>query len=186
VDLVPAPVAVLALSRGGVNLCVDELQGAVVGRLLRGQDLTLAVAESCTGGLVGHLITDIPGSSVYFLGSVVAYSYAAKESILNVPHAMLVEHGAVSEEVAACMASGVRNVLSADVGLSVTGIAGPDGGSPDKPVGLVYVGLSTSVYQRVRRFVWGGNRGENKLLSAQAALGMLCSYLESRSVVVER
>ncbi len=102
------------------------------------------MAESCTGGLVGHRITDVPGSSTYFLGGVIAYAYEAKERLLDVRHATLYEHGAVSEQTALEMARGARRVLGADIGIAVTGIAGPGGGLPDKPVGTTWVAVSTT------------------------------------------
>lgn len=159
----------------------NELIEARIGRLLCRSGMTLAVAESCTGGLVGHRITNVAGSSAYFLGSIVAYSYSVKEAVLGVPHAILMAHGAVSVEVARAMAVGVRAVLGADIGLSVTGVAGPGGGTADKPVGLVYIGLDTPGYQQVQRLRWHGDRIENKTRSAESALEFLCTYLESRS-----
>ena len=157
----------------------------VVGRLLTEQKLTLALGESCTGGLVSHRLTNVPGSSSYVLGGIVAYSNQAKERLLGVRRETLEEHGAVSEEAAIEMARGARAALGADIGLSVTGIAGPGGGAPDKPVGLVYVALSAggaarSEAARVEQFLWDGNRKENKALSAEAALSILKEYLESR------
>jgi len=165
---------------------VDEPLEVCIGRILQQRGITLAVAESCTGGLIGHRITNVAGSSAYFLGSIVAYSNSAKELILHVPHVQLMKHGAVSEVVARSMAVGARTVLDADIGLSVTGVAGPGGGSPEKPVGLVYVGLAAPAYQQVRRFVWSGDRVANKSESAEAALGLLLSYLEHRFVEPER
>ncbi len=150
-----------------------------VGKLLAARNLTLAVAESCTGGLVGHRLTEVPGSSAYFLGGVVAYAYEAKERLLGVRHATLYDHGAVSAETALEMARGARRVLGADVGLSVTGIAGPGGGLPDKPVGLTYIALSARDGERSERHVWDGDRSGNKARSAEAALLLLCKYLES-------
>jgi PncC family amidohydrolase len=150
-----------------------------VGKLLTTQNLTLALAESCTGGLVGHRLTKVPGSSAYFLGGVMAYANAVKEQLLGVRRATLHEHGAVSAETAVEMARGARRVLGTDVGLSVTGIAGPTGGMPDKPVRLVYVALSTRGGERCERHVWDGDRSENKARSAEAALLLLCRYLSS-------
>ena len=163
----------------------DELIEIRIGRLLGSGCMTVAVAESCTGGLVGHRITNVAGSSAYFLGSIVAYSCSVKESVLGVPHGILMAHGAVSKEVARSMAAGVRTALGADIGLSVTGIAGPGGGTADKPVGLVYVGLHALDRQQVLRFVWSGDRTENKTWSAEAAMDMLYAYLESRSAEAE-
>jgi nicotinamide-nucleotide amidase len=151
-----------------------------VGKMLADKKLTLALAESCTGGLVGHRLTDVPGSSDYFLGGIVAYSYEAKEKLLGVHHDTLYDHGAVSPETAIEMARGARRVLGADIGLSVTGIAGPGGGLPDKPVGLVYICLSARDFERTEKYVWQKDRAGNKSDSADAALQMLKDYLESR------
>jgi PncC family amidohydrolase len=112
--------------------------------------LTVAVAESCTGGLIAAAITEIPGSSGYFLGGVVSYSNAAKEAFLDVPYALIEAHGAVSREVAVAMASGARSRFGADLAVSVTGVAGPDGGTLDKPVGLVYIGVANAATTAVR------------------------------------
>ncbi len=153
----------------------------VVGHMLLQRKLTLALAESCTGGLVGHRITDVPGSSEYLLGGIVAYSYDAKELLLGVKHNTLYDHGAVSAETAIEMARGVRRALGADIGISVTGIAGPGGGLPGKPVGLVYIGLSARDVERVEKFVWDKDRAGNKWASSEAALQMLQEYLLTRS-----
>ena len=124
----------------------------IVGQLLLQHKLTVALAESCTGGLVGHRITDVPGSSAYLLGGIVAYSYDAKELLLGVKHNTLYDHGAVSAETAVEMARGARRALGADIGISVTGIAGPGGGLPGKPVGLgvVIEGVAPAVRHRDR------------------------------------
>jgi len=159
----------------------DERLEHVAGKLLRAQNLTLSVAESCTGGLLGHRLTDVPGSSDYFLGGVVAYSYDAKERVLHVRHNTLYDYGAVSEQVAQEMARGVRRLFLTDVALSVTGIAGPGGGMPDKPVGLVYVALSARDREVCHRFVWDSDREGNKAHSAEAALEMLVDYLVKRA-----
>ena len=121
----------------------DDTMGSVVGKLLQSQGKVLATAESCSGGLIGHKITSVPGSSNYFTGGVIAYSNDLKESLLGVEPSLLEEHGAVSSAVAKAMADGIRHKTAADIGLSVTGIAGPTGGTPDKPVGTVFIGLST-------------------------------------------
>ena len=151
----------------------------IIGQLLTAQQLTLAVAESCTGGLIGHRLTNVPGSSAYFLGGVMAYAYDAKERLLAVSHNTLYDHGAVSEETARAMARGVRRALGSDVGVSVTGIAGPGGGLPGKPVGLTWVALSARDVERAEHYVWDGDRIINKEKSAEAALVMLKEYLES-------
>ncbi|MGD2177144.1 MAG: CinA family protein [Anaerolineae bacterium] len=154
----------------------DDLE-ITVGRLLREQGLTLAVAESCTGGLIGHRITDVPGSSHYFRGSITAYACDVKETLLHVRSGTLAEYGAVSEQTAREMAEGVRHATRADVAVSVTGIAGPTGGTLDKPVGLVYIALVASDGKWVERYVWTGDRRENKARSADAALDLLRRYL---------
>ncbi len=138
-----AAVEVIA-ARAGRHLYAmsDEELEAVLGSLLAGRKLSLACAESCTGGSIARRITSVPGSSAYFLGSVVAYSDALKESILGVPAETISAHGAVSKETALAMATGIRAVTGADIGLSTTGIAGPAGGTPEKPVGLVWIACS--------------------------------------------
>ena len=151
-----------------------ELQ---VGRALRQRGWTLALGESCTGGLVAHRITEVAGSSEYFLGGVVAYSNPVKQALLRVSEQTLESHGAVSEETALEMARGARAVLSADVGLSVTGIAGPGGGTPEKPVGLTVLAVSTPAGDWAERHVWGGDRQANKQASAEAALQLLLRVL---------
>lgn len=148
-----------------------------IGELLRGRGWRLAVAESCTGGLLGHLITDVAGSSDYFVGGVIAYSNEAKMALLGVRPETLAQHGAVSEATAVEMATGVRRLFGAEVALAVTGIAGPGGGTPDKPVGLVFVALDAVNGQVCRRFVWDGDRPGNKAQSARAALAMLSQWL---------
>ena len=149
------------------------------GQLLRERELKLALAESCTGGLLGSLITDVPGSSDYFLGSAVTYAYSAKEAILGVRQVTLAEHGAVSPQAAAEMAQGARRLFGADLAVAVTGIAGPTGGQPDKPVGLVYLHLSAPDAEMGERHVWHFDRIANKRLSAETALRMLVRYLET-------
>ena len=150
---------------------------AIIGRLLSDKGLTLAIAESCTGGLIGHRITNVPGSSRYFRGSITAYAYDVKESLLNVSPATLDEHGAVSAATARQMAVGVRRVVGTDIGLSATGIAGPSGGTAEKPVGLVYIGLVADDGVWVESEVFAGDRLENKASSAEVALSLLHRYL---------
>lgn len=151
-----------------------------VGKLLEQRNWTLAVAESCTGGLISHRITNVAGSSAYYRGSIIAYSSDVKELLLRVPHHMLCRYGAVSKQVAQAMARNVRRALQANVGLAVTGIAGPGGGTSEKPVGLTYVALSTPDGEWGDRYVWSGNRWGNKSRSAEAALDLLLRYLERR------
>jgi nicotinamide-nucleotide amidase len=145
----------------------------IVGEMLRESGLTLAVAESCTGGLIGHRVTSVAGSSDYFQGGVVSYSNEAKMDLLQVPPETLAEHGAVSSETARDMALGVREAFHADLGLSVTGIAGPSGGSEAKPVGTVYIGLAAPDEVEVWHYLFHGNREAIKILSAQTALDRL-------------
>ena len=153
---------------------------AAVGQLLTVSGLTLALAESCTGGLTGHLITDVPGSSNYFLGSAVCYAYSAKESVLGVRHETLQAHGAVSSECAQEMAQGARRLFGADIAVSVTGIAGPGGGLPNKPVGLVHIHLSASETEIAERHVWNSDRTGNKVLSAEAVLRLVARYVTNK------
>jgi PncC family amidohydrolase len=151
-----------------------------IGMLLLEQKLTLAIAESCTGGLVASRITDVAGSSAYFLGGVETYSYEAKALLLGVPWDILNTHGAVSRETVIEMARGARKLFNADIAVSVSGIAGPGGGTPDKPVGTVWVGLSTSSGEEARHFVWDGDRTTNKQLSSDAALQFILDHLEGK------
>lgn len=150
-----------------------------VGKRMQNADLTCATAESCTGGLIGHIFTENPGSSAYFVGGAVVYSYAAKEAVLGVEHHTLATLGAVCPEVAQQMAQGALHRFRVDLAISVTGIAGPNGGSPAKPVGTVYLHLSSAAgAERGAHFVWKGGRSENKLLSARAAFLMIDGYLD--------
>ena len=152
---------------------------AEVGQALRRRGWRLALAESCTGGLVGHWVTEVPGSSEYFLGGVVAYANQAKARLLGVRQETLAAHGAVSRETALEMARGARRALGAEVGLAVTGIAGPTGGTPEKPVGLTYLAVSTPAAERVERHVFSGDRSANKAAAAEAALRLLLATLEA-------
>ncbi|WP_406677706.1 competence/damage-inducible protein A [Moorella sp. ACPs] len=147
----------------------DTLEG-VIGSILAGRNLTLAIAESCTGGLLAHRVTNIPGSSAYFLGGMVTYSNEAKIKFLGVEEETLAAHGAVSPEVAAAMARGVRRAFTADIGVGITGIAGPGGGTPAKPVGLVYIGLDIQGKVEVQRELFVGERENIKWQSTQSAL----------------
>ncbi len=154
---------------------------AQVATLLTSQGLTLATAESCTGGLLGYRLTSVSGSSAYYLGGFVAYADDAKEWLLGVQHKTLVAHGTVSEQTAQEMARGARQRLRADLGISITGIAGPTGGTPEKPVGLVYIALSAPDTELCRRYVWQGDRVANREQSAEAALRLLHSHLRERT-----
>ena len=144
-----------------------------VGRALTERGWTLAVAESCTGGLIGHRLTSISGCSKYFLGGIIAYANEVKTRELGIPAGLLRRSGAVSAVVAYGMAVGVRRKFGSDVGLGVTGIAGPEGGTRKKPVGLVYIGVSCERCTVVRRFKFSGARSRIKTLSSEAALKML-------------
>jgi nicotinamide-nucleotide amidase len=153
----------------------DELVGLArrVGETFRERGLRLATAESCTGGLVAHLITEIPGSSDYFDGALVTYANDAKVALADVPPDVLAAHGAVSAQVARAMADGTRRRLGVDIAVAVTGVAGPDGGTAAKPVGLTYVAVADDTGGDVRRHVWGSDRSGNKRLSAAAALELV-------------
>jgi len=148
-----------------------------LGELLLEQGLRLAVAESCTGGLVGHLITNVPGSSQYFLGGVMAYANETKIKLLGVRQQTLDEHGAVSRETVLEMAAGVRRLLGADIGAAISGIAGPGGGTPEKPVGLTWIGLSGPGVDAAWSYVWDGDRLAVKEQSARHVLRLLVDYL---------
>jgi PncC family amidohydrolase len=136
------------------------------------------VAESCTGGLIGHRITNVAGSSDYFNGGVIAYANEAKVSLLGVSWDTLQKYGAVSQETVLEMAAGARLSLEADIAISVSGIAGPGGGLPNKPVGTVWIGLAAPDGQWARVFCFPGDREQNKAAASEAALGMLLEYLE--------
>jgi len=155
-----------------------SLEGEI-GKLLRQKGLTLGVVESATGGLVSHRITNVPGSSDYFKGSITSYSNEAKTKIVGVNEDTLSQYGAVSPQVAEEMAQGGRKVLNVDICLADTGIAGPTGAAPGKPVGLFYIGLSHKDRTFSRKHDFQGNREQNKHSAAEAALGWLKEYLLS-------
>lgn len=144
-----------------------------IGDTLRRARQSLATAESCSGGLVAHRLTNVPGSSSYFMGGVVTYSNEAKERLLAVDADILESKGAVSEEVARSMAEGVRRRFNTDYGVGVTGIAGPTGGTAEKPVGLVYIAVATPSETFVERNLFTGSRVEIKEQTAEKALAML-------------
>ncbi len=153
-----------------------------IGDLLRSHHMKLVMAESCTGGLVGHMITNIAGSSDYYLGSVTAYAYEAKEALLGVKHETLTKYGAVSRQTVLEMAQGVRRSLAGGfpidslLGVSISGIAGPGGGLPGKPVGTVWLALSAYDGDWAWRFNWNGDRIQNKRSAARTALQLIKQY----------
>jgi nicotinamide-nucleotide amidase len=153
--------------------------GQEVGNLLRQKKLTLGAVESATGGLISHLITNVSGSSDYYKGSVTAYSNEIKVKVIGVKEATLKQHGAVSPQVAEEMAAGGRKVLAVDICIADTGIAGPTGATPGKPVGLFYIGLSHKGGTYSRKHIFSGGREQNKLSAAEAALSWLKEYLLS-------
>jgi PncC family amidohydrolase len=158
----------------------DNPLEALIGDLLRQRGWRLAVAESCTGGLVAHRLTNVPGSSDYFVGGIVAYAYEAKVRLLGVRWETLEKFGAVSQETVIEMARGVRLALQADLSAAVSGIAGPGGGMPDKPVGLTWIGLSASDGEQAWSYVWEGDRLKNKEQSADQVLHLLVDYLQGK------
>lgn len=157
-----------------------------VGELLRQKNMKLVLAESCTGGLVGNLITNIAGSSDYYLGSVTAYAYEAKEALLGVNHDTLLQYGAVSRPTVLEMASGARRSLAGNIpldaiiGVSISGIAGPGGGLPGKPVGTVWFGMSTPDGDWAWRCLFHGDRVQNKRSAARTALKLVIGYLSGK------
>jgi nicotinamide-nucleotide amidase len=150
----------------------------LIGDLLRRRGWSLATAESCTGGLIGDKITNVPGSSDYYLGGVIAYSNQVKMEQLGVQSDILEQYGAVSRETVIEMARGVRLRFRSDVSLSVSGIAGPGGGSPEKPVGLTWIGLSTPDFEKAWQYLWQGDRLQVKEQTARQALRLLAETLE--------
>ena len=151
----------------------NDTMAEVIGRLLKGQNKKLAVAESCTGGYISHLITSVSGSSAYYQGSVTSYSNDAKQKLLGVKVKTLEKYGAVSEEVAREMAEGAIRVLNADYSVATTGIAGLTGGSEEKPVGTVWIAVSGPHKTMAKKFVFGNNRERNIIRSGQTALQLL-------------
>ena len=162
----------------------DDLAGLIalanaVRALMVERSRTLATAESCTGGLIGHVLTEVPGSSAYYLGGLISYSDSLKTAELGVDEATLERHGAVSAQACVAMAEGARKRYGATLAVAVTGIAGPDGGSAAKPVGLTYVAVADENGHDVRRHAWTADRHGNKILSAEAALSLLLERLGS-------
>lgn len=159
---------------GRCNRIVHEL-----GKLLIDKGWSLALAESCTGGMVSARLTDVPGSSKFFYGGVVSYHNWVKYKVLGVSNRDLDKYGAVSSQVALSMASGVKKLMKTDIALSVTGIAGPDGGTFEKPVGLVYIAIDGSSGSQVRKLQLNGNRDEIRAEVTLKALEILCKYIRS-------
>ncbi len=157
-----------------------------IGDALRKEEISISSAESCTGGLISHIITNVPGSSEYYKGGVIAYANEVKENVLHVSKDILEEKGAVSAECAMAMAKGVRELLRTDVGIATTGIAGPTGGTPDKPVGLIYIALATKDYVYHAKHIFHEDRDGNKREAANAALEMLWGYITKRARSSER
>lgn len=154
-----------------------EMMADRLGVLLEQRQLTVAAAESCTGGLLGGMITVRAGASAYFLGSAVTYANSAKEKLLGVPSAVLAAHGAVSAETAAAMAAGARTLFGADAAVAVTGIAGPGGAVPGKPVGTVFIGVADGRRTETRRYQFSGDRGAVREQTVLAALTQLYGFL---------
>jgi len=153
-----------------------------IGKMLKERGLKIAVAESCTGGLISSRITDISGASDYFEAGITTYSNESKIRLLNVPEDIIDRYGAVSEETAKAMAEGVKKTVHADIGVSVTGIAGPTGGTEGKPVGTVFIGLATKKATYVRKFFFDGNRLEIRRKTSDAALMFVEEYLEGEHI----
>ena len=149
---------------------------------LRDSTLTLSVAESCSGGLISKRLTDIPGSSGYFLLGVVTYSNKTKEKVLGVPKELLEQYGAVSSEVAAAMAEGVRALSGSDLAIATTGIAGPDGGTAEKPVGTVLIAITGPGGSEAFQYCFQGDRGMVREATAEAALELLSRRISATSV----
>ncbi len=155
----------------------DEIPAERTGKELRAAGLTIACAESCTGGLLTSMLTDVSGSSSYVMGSVVSYSNDVKARVLHVSEETLAVYGAVSEETAREMAQSVRKLIYADIGVGITGIAGPDGGSTEKPVGLVYIAVADQTHTVVQKNNFHGTRFENKQAAVHKAFAMICDII---------
>lgn len=151
----------------------NDTLATVVGNLLKEKGKTVSLAESCTGGYVSHLITEVPGSSAYYEGTIVCYSYDIKENELNVPHEILIERGAVSEEIVNILSEEVKKKYKTDYAIAISGIAGPDGGTPDKPVGTVWIAVRNNKKVVAKKFIFGKDRKRNIKQSALTALNML-------------
>lgn len=170
--------AVYNLHNKSLEVTVANPLEVQIGKLLHERSLKLALAESCTGGLVGHRITEVAGSSEYFSGGIVAYAYEAKVALLGVSWDTLNSKGAVSRETVLEMARGARKVLTTDLAISVSGIAGPGGGTDEKPVGTTWIGLVAEDGEWAKLFYFSGDRSMNKTNAADAALQLVLDYLE--------
>lgn len=157
-----------------------DILEAQVARALLAKGYRISTAESCTGGLISHRLTNIPGSSNYFDRGVIVYSNESKIDMINVPQDVIMKHGAVSEQTAKAMAEGVRDLAKTDIGLAVTGIAGPGGDTMEKPVGLVYIALASIRPTLVEKFNFNGGRQEIKKKTSDAALNMVLDVLEGK------
>jgi nicotinamide-nucleotide amidase len=180
--VVPADLETRIRSILGRHALEDKSLARTFGELLKARGLTCAAAESCTGGLISHLITQVPGSSGYFLGSIVSYSNEVKATILKVSRDDLERFGAVSSEVARAMLNGVLRLTGADVGMATTGIAGPDGGSREKPVGTVWICVGTADHHEMQMMHFSFDREGNKMISAKAALFMLRNLIHDQNI----
>ncbi len=160
-----------------MNEPVKILLEEQVGKLLTIKGMQLATAESCTGGLIGHRLTNVAGSSEYYLGGIIAYSNTVKTKLIGVSEDVLKQHGAVSQATVIQMAKGARNLLQSDISVSVSGIAGPGGAMPGKPIGTTWIGLSSIEGEWTRSFIFQGDREENKYSTSDAALLFLIDYL---------
>ena len=169
----------------GYNFNMIESREIFLGERLSELGLTISVAESFTGGMIAHVITNAPGSSIYFQGGVIAYANEVKMDILGVAEQTLIDHGAVSRETVLEMARGVRKALDTDIGISSSGIAGPEGGSPEKPVGLAWIGLSGVDTEYAEQFLFVGNRLQIKEQAVQTAIERLIDLLPQLTQVAK-
>ncbi|MCI2424898.1 CinA family protein [Candidatus Acetothermia bacterium] len=167
------------IERVRLNLSENRMPEEILAELLSGKGWRIAVAESCTGGLLSHRITNIPGSSRYFLGGVITYANMTKEQLLGVPHLLLENYGSVSEETAIAMATGCKKLFASEIAIAITGIAGPAGGSKLKPIGSCYIALASQQDVICRSFCWQGDRLRIKQNSVDAAFQMVIEYLSA-------
>ena len=151
----------------------EETIQEVVGELLKEKNLTISTAESCTGGYISHLLTSVPGSSEWYMGSTITYSYQSKTEILGISESLMLEHGAVSEEVVTAMVENVKRIMKTDCAVATSGIAGPGGGTPDKPVGTVWIGIALPGKVFAKKVLLGDNRLRTIQVASETALNML-------------